>query len=303
MACHQAPASRAEEAAETPGWRIAPETDLPSLFACLRQVGVTLVAAHRGGPADGYPENAIETFAHTLSFAPALLEIDVSASADGVLYLLHDERLERTTTGRGVAASLAWSEIKGLRLEDPNGEKTNFAPPRFDAALSWAKDRAILEVDIKPSASYSDVVKTIVDQHAENRVILIAPSFGAADKLERLLPEAMISAPIAAVSDFNRAVAEDIPANHVFAFSTDASSAPRLFGVLREEGATTAIGTAGAEDSLDREIALSGENDRYADLARDGADIIATDRPIAAAAALAAAGRGAKAGLCGISKD
>ncbi|MBI1364573.1 MAG: glycerophosphodiester phosphodiesterase [Alphaproteobacteria bacterium] len=302
-ACGKPSAPPVDAAEDIPGWRMAPQGDLPGFFACLRKEGVTLVAAHRGGPADGYPENAIETFAHTLSLAPAIIETDVAETADGVLYLMHDDRLERTTTGEGATARLDWDEIRDLHLEDPAGAKTQFTPPRFDAALAWAEGRAILEIDIKPSASYAHVIKTIVNQNAADRVILIAPSLGAARKLNRLAPDAMISIPIDSISELNRAVAEDIPMGRIIAFSRDADAAPRLLGALREQGAITAFATLEGADSTDREMAFSGEGGRYAVIAAAGADIIATDRPVAAAAALDKAGRGAKAGKCGISKD
>ena len=45
--------------------------NLPAFFDCLRAHSATIVSAHRGGPAPGYAENAIPTFEHTLSLAPA----------------------------------------------------------------------------------------------------------------------------------------------------------------------------------------------------------------------------------------
>ena len=55
--------------------------------------------AHRGGAAEA-PENTIEAFAHGLKVGADRLELDVHATSDGEIVVLHDETLDRTTDGR-----------------------------------------------------------------------------------------------------------------------------------------------------------------------------------------------------------
>lgn len=55
-----------------------------------------LLIAHRGGSSLG-PENTIEAAETSLSFGIRGIEIDVQISLDGVLFLLHDETVARTT--------------------------------------------------------------------------------------------------------------------------------------------------------------------------------------------------------------
>jgi glycerophosphoryl diester phosphodiesterase len=62
---------------------------------------VPLISAHRGGPRKGFPENCIATFENTLRHTHALLEVDPRYTKDGVIVLMHDATLERTTTGAG----------------------------------------------------------------------------------------------------------------------------------------------------------------------------------------------------------
>ena len=59
------------------------------------------VAAHRGGPRSGFPENCIATFENTLRHTFATLEIDPRYAGDGSSVVHHDPTLERTTTGTG----------------------------------------------------------------------------------------------------------------------------------------------------------------------------------------------------------
>ncbi|MGE0408607.1 MAG: glycerophosphodiester phosphodiesterase family protein [Amphiplicatus sp.] len=295
-----APAERIDAPAAPSGWTIAPEGDLNRFFDCLAAEKITLVSAHRGGPAPGYPENAIATFEATLARAPAILEIDVAQSADGVLFLLHDETLDRTTTGTGAAAGLAYAEIKKLRLKDPEGRVAGAAPPRLDDVLAWAAGRTLLQLDIKRSARYEDVAAAVKAARAEARVILVATSVGQAKKLHRLLPAAMISLNMSAQSDLNRAVAAGAPADRLLAFTGTKEAEPRLFDALAGRDVEIVFGTLGPGESIDAAIAASGDDSQYADIAAMGVDIIATDRPAEAGAALAEAGRGARDGVCGV---
>lgn len=284
-------------------WSIEAGGDLNQFFECLEEKSMTLVAAHRGGAAPGYPENAVETFERTLSFAPALLEIDVATSSDGVLYLMHDDTLERTTTGEGPSNALTWSEIEKLRLKDEAGRATTFRPPSLAEALAWAKGKTILEIDIKRTTRYEDVLAEIVRQRAEDRVILIAYTMAQAERLHRLAPGAMISLSLSTQSDLNRAVAAGVPSDRLLGFTGLDDPKPRLFSILNAQDVEVIFATLGGENSIDKQIAASGDDAFYATLAGMGVDIIATDRPIEAQAALDAASRGAKPDMCGIRKS
>lgn len=300
-ACNNpAPETQSPDNGPQAGWSVSPQGDLNLFFDCLKDSGATLIAAHRGGPYPGYPENAVETMIAILEKIPAIMEIDIATSADGVLYLMHDDRLERTTTGSGEANALQWADIRELRLEDNDGRKTKYAPPRFDETLAWADGRTILQVDFKRTTRYEDVADEIRRQGAETRIILIAYSMASAAKLHALLPQAMISLSLNSQSELNRAVASGIPDNRLLGFTGTEDPRPRLFSVLSKRNVEVIFGTLGGRDSIDNDIAQSGYEALYAEIAENGADIIATDRPIEAYAALAAAGKAALAGKCQI---
>jgi len=68
------------------------------------------IVAHRGGGKLA-PENtlaAIDTGAH---YGHKMIEFDVKLSKDGQIFLLHDDNLERTSNGWGVAGELAWKDL------------------------------------------------------------------------------------------------------------------------------------------------------------------------------------------------
>jgi glycerophosphoryl diester phosphodiesterase len=294
-------------AAASAGWTIdpaaAPGGDLNGFFECLEAEGASIVSAHRGGPYPGYPENALETMQALMTQTPAIMEVDVATSADGVLYLNHDDTLDRTTTGAGPTGALSWDEIEKLRLEDNDGRATEFAPTRFSDALRWAEGRTVLQIDFKRSTRYEDVAFEIKRQGAGHRVILIAYSMAAAQKLHALSPDAMISLSLDTQSELNAAVAAGVPDDSIMGFTGIEDPRPRLFSILNSRDVEVIFGTLGGEDSIDNDIARSGYEALYADIAAQGADIIATDRPLEAHAALAAAGRAPEAGECGIAKS
>jgi glycerophosphoryl diester phosphodiesterase len=283
-------------------WRVATPDGVNSLFDCLAGTSASIVSAHRGGPAPGFPENAIETLAETLRKSPAIMEVDVGASSDGVLFLLHDDGLDRTTTGSGPAAQATWEQLSTLRLVDNTGQETAFSIPRFADALAWAEGKTVLQVDFKRSAPYEDVVAEVKRQGAEDRVIFIAYSLAQARRLHRLAPDVMISLDMASQSELNEAVASGIPADRLIAFTGTEEPQPRLNETLASSGVEAIFGTLGGARSIDNNISDFGGEDYYAELAGMGVDVIATDRPAAAHAALEAAGRAVEAGECGVAR-
>jgi len=293
-------------AAASTGWFIDADAafggDLNAFFECLEMSDAALVSAHRGGPYPGLPENAIETMDALMTRIPAIMEIDVATSADGVLFLHHDDTLERATTGAGEASALDWDEINRLKLEDDDGARTAFAPSRFDDALAWAEGRTLLQIDFKQSTRYEDVAAEVTRQGAQDRVILIAYSMASAQKLHRLMPDAMISLSLDTQSELNRAVAAGVPDDRILGFTGIEDPRPRLFSILNSQDVEVIFGTLGGADSIDNDIARSGYEALYAEIAAQGADIIATDRPIEAFAALEDGGRAVEAGECGVAK-
>ncbi len=289
-------------APQTSSWRIEtpPGPDgINDFFDCVREAGATLVAAHRGIADGASLENSIEAIEKSLAAAPALVEIDVTTSADGVLYLMHDETLDRTTTGTGPATDLAWSEIAALRLRDADGQPTGARPPRFDETLARFKDRTILQIDFKRAARFEDVIAEVRRQSAEHRVVYIAYTLAQASLLHRLAPETMISVSVRSEEEFDRALAAGVPVNRMVAFTGAEAPAPRLNRALADRGVEVIFGTLG-RSGIDVEIEKTGDEARYGQIAATGVNVISTDRTAAAHAALAEAGRALNDGECGV---
>ncbi len=285
------------------GWQVNPDGDLNNFFECLEAEGKTLISAHRAGSYDDYPENSLETAKFIATKIPAMHEIDVATSRDGVLFLMHDDTLERTTTGEGRAKDLNWDGIKNLRLEDRDGKATRFTPPTLEEFLRWSRDRAIVQIDFKRSTRFEDVIDLVEKLDAQNSVIYIAYSMAQARKLHRLAPDAMISVSVDSQSELNAAIAAGIPANKLLAFTGTQDPQPRLFSLLNNRDIEVIFGTLGGRNSIDRDIARGNDSITYTDLSIRGVDVIATDRPLEAYTALDKQDRAVESGDCGVEKN
>ena len=287
---------------ESGQWRVQADGDLSAMLDCFEAQELTLVSAHRGGPSPGLPENALETMDAMLAAVPAIMELDVAASADGVLYLMHDDTLDRTTTGTGRADAARWADIAQLHLRDEAGWATPYRVPTLRAVLEWAADRTVLQIDFKRSAPYEPVIAMIRETGNADNVILIAYSLEAAARLHALAPEMLISLAMDRPGAVAEAVAAGIPADRIVAFTGTRTVRPDLYAALNEADVEVIFGTLGGARSIDRQLERYGFDARYAELGALGVDVIATDRPREAAAALSEAGRLPGEGQCGVAR-
>jgi glycerophosphoryl diester phosphodiesterase len=238
-----------------------------------------LISAHRGGPAPGFPENCVPTFERTLSFAPSILEMDVSMTADSVLILMHDNSLDRTTTGSGTVKNQAFPSLKDLRLVDNEGQATEFPIPTLEEVLEWGRGKAILSLDIKRGVPFERVIELIEKTNTQASVMIIVYSDGAARRIHELDPELLISCSIRNEEELDRMKNTGIPLENIVAFTGTSTKSPEFYQQLHALGISTILGTLG---NLDKQAAARSD-DRYLEWVELGADILATDRPEAVA--------------------
>ena len=85
-----------------------------------------LVIAHRGG-AGVSPENTLFAFKRAADLGVDVIEMDIRATSDGALVVVHDAAVERTTDGRGKVNEMTFEQLKkfdaGYRFT-PDGGKT-----------------------------------------------------------------------------------------------------------------------------------------------------------------------------------
>ncbi|MGI3164595.1 glycerophosphodiester phosphodiesterase family protein [Pseudooceanicola sp. 200-1SW] len=113
------------------------------------------IIAHRGAWHLA-PENSVASILRAAEAGYEVVEIDVQCSADGVLFLMHDETLTRMTGLAVEAQSLTWAELSALALRAGDGRgdaaPTEHRIPTLQEALEAAHGRIYLDVDVKSPA-------------------------------------------------------------------------------------------------------------------------------------------------------
>lgn len=113
------------------------------------------IFAHRGGGSLA-PENTLAAIRLGQSLGYRMHEFDVKLSRDGVLLLLHDATLERTTNGGGRAADLDWDDLKGLDAGGWHSQAFRGEPlATFDDAARLLLSKATMaHIEIKPTPGF-----------------------------------------------------------------------------------------------------------------------------------------------------
>src|SRR5258708_15005830 len=113
------------------------------------------IFAHRGGGSLA-PENTLAAIRTGQELGFAAHEFDVKLSRDGVALLLHDDTLERTTSGSGRAADFAWSDL--ARLDAGARHSAAFRGERLASLEQAAKllrsKGTLANVEIKPTPGF-----------------------------------------------------------------------------------------------------------------------------------------------------
>lgn len=125
-----------------------------------------IVEAHRGYSAR-YPENTLCAFRQAIAVGAPSIELDVHASADGEIVVMHDGTVDRTSNGKGAIAQMTLAELKKLDVGAWKGPE--FAGERIPTlaealALTDASNVAF-NVEIKTFASAKAVEKLVALLH------------------------------------------------------------------------------------------------------------------------------------------
>jgi glycerophosphoryl diester phosphodiesterase len=117
----------------------------------MRQV---LRIGHRGA-AGHAPENTLAAIQKGIALGVDLVEIDVRRTADGVLVVLHDETVNRTSDGKGRVDRLSLQDVKKFNAE--NGEQI----PTLEEVLSITAGRAGLMLELKVKGVAQQAVEAV----------------------------------------------------------------------------------------------------------------------------------------------
>ncbi|HKT46569.1 MAG TPA: glycerophosphodiester phosphodiesterase family protein [Candidatus Acidoferrales bacterium] len=114
-----------------------------------------LIIAHRG--ASGYaPENTLAAFRKAVSMGATFIETDLQLSRDTRFVAIHDETLNRTTSGQGAVHDFTLAELR--RLDAGSWFGSEFAGeriPTLEEILEFAKKHdVVFYLELKPAGSW-----------------------------------------------------------------------------------------------------------------------------------------------------
>ncbi|HEY0202111.1 MAG TPA: glycerophosphodiester phosphodiesterase [Burkholderiaceae bacterium] len=108
--------------------------------------------AHRGAGKQA-PENTLAAFRLGARHGYRMFECDAKLSADGVVFLMHDTGLERTTNGHGTGGSQPWAAL--AQLDAGSWHSRAYAGetlPTLEAVARWCLANHLhLNIEIKPT--------------------------------------------------------------------------------------------------------------------------------------------------------
>lgn len=232
-----------------------------------------LISAHRGGPEKGFPENALETFENVLGYAPCLIECDIRPTADGRLVMLHDDTLDRTTTGKGPVIKHTLAQLKTFFLKDPHNTVTGFRIPTLGETLEWARGKAVMALDVKRDTRFEDVIAAIRKHRAEPYIIFIVYSLEDLKRVHRMAPDLVVSAGATGVKSAEKLLDAGVPYGNITVFAGVSEPDPEVYRMFHKKGIYVCLGTM---HNLDNKAKKKGIH-VYQHLYKNGADILSTD--------------------------
>ncbi len=158
------------------------------------------VFAHRGYSGK-YPENTMLAFREAEKAGTDGIELDVQLTKDGELVIIHDETLNRTTTGTGYVKDHTLAELKTLDASVIKGGA--FSPesiPTLEEYCRWVKGtKLVTNVELKTSIVYYPEIEEKTAEMIrlfglEDRVIFSSFNHLSIVRMKQLLPECPVGA-------------------------------------------------------------------------------------------------------------
>ncbi len=153
--------------------------------------GVERIVAHRGAMLDR-PENTIAAIERAIEAGATAVEIDIRTSHDGTLVLMHDAKVDRTTSGTGRVNDLSWAELAALDAGSWFGpEYAGQRVPSLGQVLKVCRGRIDVQLDLKEDGeAYADRIAACVKADGEPaRMVVAVRSVEQARQIKKRLPE------------------------------------------------------------------------------------------------------------------
>ena len=153
---------------------------------------------HRGVK-DLIPENTIQSVNKAIDLNLKWVEVDVKVSKDLVPFLLHDDNLDRTTSGSGIPINYRYNELNKLDAGSWFDKKySNLYLPTLNEILNICSERNIgLNIELKPNKNFEEenvlaVAELIKKNKFDCQYFFSSFDWFSAIKIRKLLPESCV---------------------------------------------------------------------------------------------------------------
>lgn len=135
------------------------------------------IVAHRGAWHHA-PENSIAAIENAIAGGYDIVELDIRQSADGGLFILHDDTLERMAGIDRIPEEMTIAEITSLRLRmadgGPDQPFTKETIPTLEQVLETVRGRIFVDLDLKDLGMIDIVAAKVKDMGMADQVDLKA---------------------------------------------------------------------------------------------------------------------------------
>ncbi|KQQ35119.1 glycerophosphodiester phosphodiesterase [Rhizobium sp. Leaf306] len=162
------------------------------------------IVAHRGAWR-GAPENSLAAIERAIAVGANIVELDIRKSADGELFIMHDDTLLRMAGIDRDAETFTIAELQAIALrEDDGGEHratTDQRIPTLKQALEIIRGRIFADLDLKDRDLFSEVAACARDMGAAPYVDL-KTSVMTREDLNWVRAQTIHGVPFMAMTDF-----------------------------------------------------------------------------------------------------
>lgn len=135
-----------------------------------------IIFAHRGASAYA-PENTLPAFQKAIDMKADGIELDIQLTKDGKIVVIHDERIDRTSTGKGWVKDYTFDELREFQFNTLHPEYENVTIPTIQEVFELIKPSNLsVNIELKTGIfQYKDleemIVQVVKEYELEDRVI------------------------------------------------------------------------------------------------------------------------------------
>lgn len=244
------------------------------------------VIAHRGDWRNA-PENSLQSIEKAIAMKVDMIELDIQPTKDGNFICMHDETLDRTSTGKGPIKDYTTEELKKFVLRSGNGIKTRQPIPTLKEALNVCKGRILVNID-KGGTYIKEIMPIIQECGMEKQVIIKGYYPVEKVKKEYGSNESMLYMPIVnlwdkeAVATIQTFIKNFTPIAYELCFKDDANPNLKIIDEIAKSGSRVWMNTlwdslCGGHD--DENALLESKDKHWGWMLKHKATMIQTDCP------------------------